>query len=489
MRRVVLLASLGAGASAIAACGSDSGSSDLDGGPTGDAGDPNALTCEHASGSRIKRVLLQHEDGTSDVLRLHDSEIGETCQFGLAADGSLRCIPRADGTPVASGRLMYTDAACTQPVARLDGALADPAPTIMQQLKAADCAQVASHWELGNVQVVEPGVTALYNLDNAGTCSQVLADGNPYVQVTREIPADELVAGTESWVGGRLQIRQVDGDDGSRWCDVIGAMQDQELDHLCGLVYGEDRAIRCLPLQRSTTSVFSDAACTTAFPAVITSPTCDTGYRFTWEGAGECGEVRVRALGAEVTEPIYQMGEMCQQQPLDDEQRVYRVGPAVSGTSFGELTREYLDVGARLERGDLTGAGVRLFRLQWRDTMLDAPCAFDTATDGVERCLPNDTPDSPVADVTTYYSDNACTATVTVGTWTSTCSPGLTPRFARELLDEGARIHPVEGPASALYELDGSGTCVALADLTGLYALGTPLSDTDMIGGEVVIDE
>ena len=489
LRRILVLAAMGPLAGVLAGCGSDSDPGASDAGPGEvDAGDPNALSCESRSGSRVRRVMREHEDGTSEFLRLHDAEIGETCAFGPAGDGSLRCIPAADGAPVAAGTVMYTDPACSARIARLATGLGEAPPTIMQQQIPSDdgCTSWRAHYRLGNQVGVEPGVTTLYTSDGVN-CSAVTADGNPYFEITGDMAPSELVGGEESWVGGRLRMRQVDGDDGVRWCDVTGDLRDGDLDdHSCHLGYGEDGAIRCLPRARGVSALFSDEACTAGLSVSITAPTCDSGYQFADESAGSCGERRIRALGAEVAPPVYTMAETCVAQPLTDEQEVYRVGPAVSGTSFASFSRDYRDLGGRLERGDLaSGEGVRLFRWQWRDSELDIACAFTPAGDAVPRCLPVSVREQAVATVITRYSDAGCSVPVRVATVNS-CDAG-TPVHAVEAGGGVSRVFPIAGPAAGpLYEVNGA--CVEIADLAPYFAVGAEIAASSFVAGEETLE-
>jgi hypothetical protein len=489
IRQLVVFAAVGPLAAALAGCGSgpvghrDAGPDQLD------AGDPNALSCDHRSGSRIRRVMRQHEDGTSEFLHLHDSEIGETCQFRAAGDGSLRCVPVADGTPVAPGQVRYIDAGCSVRLARLGTAVQDPPATILQQQVPSDdrCSNRVNHYLLGNQVGVEPGVTTIYTSDGVN-CTAVLADGNPYFEIIGDLAPSQLVGGEESWVGGRLRMRQIDGEDGSRWCDVTGDLRDADLDdHLCSIGFGEDGEYRCQPRTRAVRTVYGDDACMNELSVSVTAVECDSGYQFTDEIAGSCRERRVRARGSEVNDLIYTMtASGCQLDPLAEGQRVYRVGPAVSGTSFSAFTRTYLGSGGRLERGDLAAdGGLRLFRSIWRDTELDGPCQFAEAADGVPRCLPAAARERAVASVMVRYADESCMTQVRVAI-ADPCHPGV-PALALESGSGVARVYPIAGQAAGpLYEL--SGGCLPIADLTGYFSVGAEIAPTTFVAGEEVTE-
>lgn len=492
VRGVVLLAGLAA-AGLPAACGSSS-DSNADAGPGDipDGGDPNALDCEGRSGTRIRQVVRDHADGTSQFIRLHDSTLGETCVFGLASDSSLRCIPIADGSPFAAGAIMYTDPGCgtNNRIAQLTAAVGDPPPTHMQELVAggtADgCGAVTFNYELGEQAVIAPETT-IYRKDPDDQCVGVSAGSNPYFEIAAEVTPDELVAGTESWVGqGRIQQRRLEGDDGSRWCD-INSFRDLELETSCLLQYGEDNSIQCLPASLGIGNYFTDGACGagTELPLMVVPGECDTGARYAYQSASTtCAyRQRVRALGPEYTDPYFEMGGACTAvDPGDD--TPHQVGPAMSGTSFATFSRTFITAGGdRLERGDLDdGLGLRFFRFQWRDTMLDMACSFQTLADESIRCIPTGgSQEIPVATVVSLFSDNACTAPVQVGQIDLTCFGDAEPTHALE----GTKVYPLTGAAPATYRMEAA--CVEVTDMS-LYTLGAEMPPEMFVSGEEVTE-
>jgi len=487
---VVLLAGL-AGAGLPTACGSGS-DSNADAGPGDlpDAGDPNALDCEGRSGTRIRQVVRNQSDGSVEFLRLQDSELAETCNYGLASDGSLRCIPIADGSPFAGGAVMYTDPGCTNRIAQLAAAVGDPPPIYMQEVVAggsADgCAAVTRNYELGNQLAVDPATT-IYRQD-AVSCVGVTAGTSPYFEIASELAPDDLVAGTESWVGeGRVQTRRLDGDDGSRFCDAA-SFRDLELETSCVLQYGEDNSIECLPSPLPIGAFFSDAGCGTGteLPLMVVPGTCDTGARYAYQPAlAACNyRNRVRALGDEFTDPYFQMDGGCVQVDPPNESTAYRVGPALAGGSFSTFTHTFIDSGGdRLQRGDLeNGLGLRIhapeaFGEQWKDTMLDTPCAFETATDDMLRCLPSGSAQTPIGTVGQRFSDAACGTPVTVAEVNLACFGSAEPTWARE----GVHVYPVTGPAPATYRMEAS--CIQITDVA-VYSIGAEVTADMFVSGE-----
>lgn len=488
LRGVVLLAAL-AGAGLPSACGGDS-DSNADGGPDADpdGGDPNALDCDGRSGTRIHQVFRDHADGSREFLRLHDNVLEEACTYGLASDSSLRCIPVADGSPFAAGTLMYDMPGCAAAdrIAQLDAAIGDPPPTHMQQVVSAGssdgCAAVTFNYELGAARGdIVAGTTTIYRQD-PDTCTPVTAAANPYYDIAAVVAPDDLVAGAESWVGqGRVQQRRIDGDDGSRWCDV-DSFRDLELETSCQLQYGEDNSIQCLPSPLTVGAFFSEGACGAGneLPLMVVPGECDTGARYAFETAlAACNyRRRVRALGAEYGDPYFKMDGTCMEVMAPDDD-AYRVGPAISGTSFATFTRTFIaSGGTRLERGDLdNGLGLRFFRNLWLDTMLDMPCTFQELADETVRCIPSVNQEIPVATVTSLFSDSGCTAAVQVGQIVLDCFGSAQPTYALD----GTRVYPVTGPAPATYRMEAA--CVEVTDMA-VYSLGAEIMPDELVSGE-----
>jgi len=489
LRGVVLLAGLAA-AGLPSACGGDS-DSNRDGGPDADpdGGDPNALDCEGRSGTRISQVIRDHSDGSHQFLRLFDTDLGETCSYGLASDSSLRCIPLADGSPFAAGTVMFDAPGCaaTDRIAQLEAAVGDPAPTHMQQIVPAGssdgCAPVTFNYELGAARAdIVAGTTTIYRQD-PDTCTPVTAGSNPYYDIAAVLGPEDLVAGTESWVGqGRIQERRLDGDDGSRWCDT-DSFRDLELETSCLLQYGEDNTIQCLPSPLAIGAFFSEGACAAGseLPLMVVPGECDSGARYAFETAlPACNyRRRVRALGNGYNDPYFKMDGTCMEVTAPDD-TPYRLGPSISGTSFASFTRTYIASGGdRLERGDLdNGLGLRFFRFQWRDTMLDMPCSFQTLADMSVRCLPTaGSQEIPVATVTSLFSDAGCATPVQVGQIDLTCFGDAEPTHALD----GTKVYPVTGPAPATYRMEAA--CVQVTDMA-LFSLGTEIAPEMFVSGE-----
>ncbi|HUS67520.1 MAG TPA: hypothetical protein VMZ28_23445 [Kofleriaceae bacterium] len=482
----------GALAALIVACGSGGGGSDpdADGGPDdADAGaDSTALDCARKSGSRIRQVERVHSDDSDELLRLYDTELSVPCSFGAADDGSLRCLPQADGAPFAAGQIFYEDVDCTSSIARLDDALGPDAPDYMRQAYVSDdgCEVRTRFAELGN-QLLVPADATVYD----GGCNAVTAGTNPYFQITADLAPADLVEGTASWTdSGRVKQQKIDGADGSRVCSL--AMVDQDLDSApCTLAAAEDGATRCLPTPASLDDAFGNDVCDEPVSFALLDATCGEPSRYTTESTGgDCPKIRVRALLEEV-DAVYQLGDTCEPIALDDNQTLFLEGPAVSGTSFSAFTPVYSTPGDRLERVDLdNGEGLRLATDLWRDPTFDSAwCSFQVAEDGLDRCLPVDSDVSPVAQVSSsvFYSDGACGTQVKVGVPDLTCGREM-PKYAVEIVDGETLVYESLATWEADTLFENPGTCQAVADPTIYTHLSAELAAAMFVSGTEMIE-
>lgn len=466
----------------VSAC-SSSASATADAGPGADAGDPTALSCTPESGTRLRRVVRTAEDGSTEFLRFHDKMFDADCSYTAAADGALRCLPVVNNNPFAQGQVRYTDVGCTQPIAELTAAGIQPSPRylVSAALTEDGCSQVSTYYNLGMQQPITAGAT-IYGIVNGG-CSALTAGANDYYSITSELPVTSFIEGTVTATdSGRLSIQQVDASDGSRYCGTLDALHDSDLDTDCALHYGEDGAIRCLPQMLPQQQVFSDATCTQPLQIVLEDQTCPSPAHFTGVAlGGDCSyRLRVQALGDLISDPLYLNAGACG--PADTgAAKTYQVGPVVSVFSFAELTADNVPVGSRLERSDLVAGGLRLFRGQWLDTMLNTPCSFQAAADGSVRCLPAGTLQAPVAQLTSAFTDAACaTAAINVGSVATGCGMG-TPTYVVDPAGPN-RIYQAGALQTVQLYLASGGVCAAAPADRAFYAVGAEVTPDMFVG-------
>jgi hypothetical protein len=78
------------------------------------------------SGSRLKAIYYLGADGSKlQLAQWYDSQRGENCMFGMAADGNYRCLPSSAAYPAS----LFADAGCTQPLVEAYSGPGCAAPT------------------------------------------------------------------------------------------------------------------------------------------------------------------------------------------------------------------------------------------------------------------------------------------------------------------------------------------------------------------------
>jgi len=118
--------------------------------------------------------------------------------------------------------------------------------------------------------------------------------------------------------------------------------------------------------------------------------------------------------------------------------------------------------------------------VDWYDSVLKTPCAFQTGSDGVPRCYP-----SAVSAATLEFSDAACTAPA-LGVYVAACNPPQAVAEVGRTCGGPGRFFAV-GPKSAaatVYTKDASG-CRARAVDTGResFALGSEFPASSLVSG------
>lgn len=472
--------------------GAEDGGDDGENGDDGndDAGPAPAELCVGASGERIRRVIRRHDDGTSEAIALRDTEFGGNCQFQPDREGTLRCMPVQDGRPFGIAQRYYTDSACTSMIADFSF-VEDAPPGYAVGFEGGTCSIVFHYYELGAQLSFPEGTTIYYLSVPGGVCTPTTADSSPgtrYFQVTSEIPLERFVAGAES-IGsaGRLGVRQVEGDDGSRSCERAGSLRDSALGgHPCSLAEGEDRVSRCLPQPISLTSVSTDIQCANPIDAAEVS-TCGAALDYTQEAVEpRCySRWRIRDLGEELTGTLYRdTFDGCSLAPADN--RYFRTGEVVDPTDFAELAQERVALGGRLERIDLVGDGVRVDRPIWYDTEIDAVCDFRSAADGAIRCLPGPT-QIPEAYATTFYSDSSCKVqTAEHAFFNDGCETGREPRYVVKYAG-GYRLFALGEPITEpRYWWEGG--CAQVPASTRLYSIGAEVALDSFVSGSEEVE-
>lgn len=95
---------------------------------------PDAHADPNTSGSRLKARRFIGDDGSSQFVGWHDSQLNLDCGFGKAADGAMRCLPSA------SPGILFSDSSCQSPIFLNTKGCAPPAYVAQTIPSAAACA-------------------------------------------------------------------------------------------------------------------------------------------------------------------------------------------------------------------------------------------------------------------------------------------------------------------------------------------------------------
>ena len=136
------------------------------------------------AGTRLKVRTLTSDDGAKQQIGFFDSEVGVACTFGLASDGTQRCMPITQATLTTN---FFGDISCTTRVA-ISGCADVPAfaRESVGTCGAADFYQVTGAHS-GGVYVL-----------NGPTCSAVAAPPVGAFDIGPAIPASTWMKAVES---------------------------------------------------------------------------------------------------------------------------------------------------------------------------------------------------------------------------------------------------------------------------------------------------
>jgi hypothetical protein len=490
--RIALLLSILAGCGFIAknppegeGAGDAGGAGDRDGGSQ-----EEAELCTGASGSRIVRLVRQHDDGSSEAVGLHDTEFDADCQFRTDGDGTVRCLPVQNNRPFGLAQPVFRDASCTDRVVQIPSS-SNPIPVYGVIHSFGACSAQQSWFQLGGALSIPEGTT-LYFM-NAGVCTATTAGpSGRYYALGAELTSDRFVAATETQEGtGRLAVRVVEGEDGSRVCDREGPLLDGDLGgHPCSLEHAEDGVLRCLPQGISTTRVSSEEDCSPTEPAAQINDACGTVLTHTRELAmpGCASFWRVRELGSQLAGPVY----------LDDidlgcyagaDYRFHVLGPVVAAESFVQISIVHGPGATRLRRLDLVADGLRVDRPYWYDSEYDLHCRFLATPDGASRCVPFAVGQERQATLVDVYTDPACEgASTRYALYDEPCGNGVTPKLAVASTVDGPRFYALgAAPAAGTY-YHYTSSCQQVSSSGQLFAVGAEVPSSAFVAGTMTLE-
>jgi hypothetical protein len=286
---------------------------------------------------------------------------------------------------------------------------------------------------------------------------------------------DRLIARTFSFPGGT---------------PVQTSWYDQELEAPCSFGVAADGQLRCIPQARQASLYYPGADCSGSGPLIIqVLPPCEAGaegFALVSEEATCPASTRAFRLGALHGGRVYsRRPDGSCYEVWRDPATTYYEAEEVAAT--GMVAAERAPVGAgRLRRYvDFAEDGARQHTSEFRDIELGGTCTVTWATDGVERCVPGDSPIYPTFPAS---SDASCSDDVT---WVPPCWQSKFIGLEQELSGCGeshrayelGEILPEETP---LY-FESDGECFQLEDEFGQGTIRrfTEVDPSRMFGPEI----
>jgi hypothetical protein len=446
---------------------------------------PPALTCIGKSGTRLRQVVRQDDDGASVVVRLVDTHFNDDCAFTAAFDGSLRCLPTApifrdaDATFADAG-IFYKSSDCTGPlVAEVHSSGTPPTYAAVNSLAAGGCTSVTHYYQLGADVTLASGALLYFKSNNH--CNAEQPGAYPHRELGAELPISGFVAGTKARIeSGRLDEIAFDGEDGARQCDTNDFIDGGNADTSCQPYYVDDGKIRCIPQTTFVTPVYPNASCTGSATEIADVEACYAGVQLAAQG-DSCFRQKLFSLGTRLDTggpPLY-TGSVGSCTAWDSTTRQAFGLLPYAADQLAPFHRDFVRPGSRLKRGDLvTDDGLRIFRTLWKDDQLGANCTFRAGSDGKLRCMPTASivaPDS--AQLVSLYTDAVCSLPIQVGSFDASCAgSGAAPAF----IDGGAHVFTVGSVHMAPLYIKGA-TCTA--DPKMHYDLGSEVLPDNFVAG------
>jgi hypothetical protein len=434
------------------------------------------------SGTRLKLVWNELEDGTRTWRDIYDSVLDQRCTIYPWSDGNRYCVPR-DAT------LAFTDAACTQPLVVVTTnacASAGPAARYVASGEYVCGDFTYEHLYVGTTEVAP---TPYYTLLD-GACMGPTPNPSARYFTASEVTTADLAAVTDTPdpTTGRYARRLYRSDDGF---SLLASLYDTTLAQKC--TPGPDAGAPCSP-SVANGGDFNDSACTDRV-VHVRNPGCAAPALASYLDIGDCTS-RVVQLGAPAAtpSPVYTFiangsSFMCGPTSEQAGDTFFALGSEiVLPTSTRSLTAL---PGHRLQYIDhaLDGASYRDPFVH--DTSLDLDCGVSPDANDALRCLPRS---DTLTTSDYYYTDPACTQLIHVVPYAITpCNPGLFDYGAS--YDFGAcglvptlyTLAPssYSGP---LYYQSFSQPCTAVGPGATLYDVGPPIDPAAFAAATVVID-
>jgi hypothetical protein len=447
------------------------------------------------AGSRLRAIYLAPADGPRQFAGLYDGKRGMKCDFFLATDGRLRCLPTTGDVGQLRGDV-YSDQGCSTP---------QPIGIAVQ-----NC--TVPHFALGQGESMCGTEVHPLGMERTGPIYMMgrgfgLACPNIYIQ-TRYYDAGPAIAPAEfvdaelvtDRTGARLGALYAVASDGTR---VLTSLLDTALGTPCRITPGSGQAsgtLWCAPELKTSDAGFVDPDCKIPAGRVAEQSPCSSpagppaALVQSLRGDGnvcEFGGARLFEIGAALAPSAvtYYLDQgVCRRAANPSTSTgLVRAGREVS---LPTLRREAAAGPGRLQAVDhVDQQGVRTAsKTEWMDQARQELCEFKTASDDQLRCL-------PLFPGDLYYADSACSRMVMP--WTPLpCRAGppttvvsqevLTCGTRHRFYQRGARLPAA--PTRTLF-MRTNGTCSSFEQSAPeAYEVGPEIPPTDFVAGALTME-
>lgn len=281
--------------------------------------------------TRLTTRLYSGEDGSvlcPPEAELFDRELATPCATGTAEGGSLRCLPPGTGTAT-----FFSDSACTTLVTLAVGTTTceAPPPGFVRTTVGDGCERGERVTDVGAMSEV-----SRYQMSVEECVPSVTPVDVAYFDLVGDLPPDTFVAVGEEVLAGTERLQRVVATTDDGFAMPTSQWQDTRLGARCSFEMATDGVIRCLPLGRGISTVFSDDACTEPVRAVLGDPCAAEPPTHAREGIGG-GRIRIFELAPEPA-TVYEVdGDCVAVDPAVAP--AYLLGPELAPTSFVEGVR------------------------------------------------------------------------------------------------------------------------------------------------------
>ncbi len=392
-------------------CGDDAATGGAGAGAGGGGGaGGGAANPRWTSGERLK-IVVQRAGDAEQFFSIQDTVLGQECDVSTAADGQLRCVPRARGSVV------YADAACTQPIVASYGDPCAPQAPMTASQYEPDPSGCGLDWqrsfEVGAAITTPP--PTIFMRDPQGGCYDA-GVGAELFALGPEIPPESMAAISvvEEPRGDALRARWQESDDGFRLLDYVA----YDVVHQNECTASDGFAVPvCAPFTLyGSTGYFADATCSGGgglyvLSATDTCPTPTLGVVAQTDPTDACVyEPHVYVVGDPVSPAYVEDGLGGCVEQGDPNLRFLALGAQIPDEELPAV--EWVDEGTgpvRLRSAYAAGAPLlRGGNFVREDGQLCFPYSFQ---DGVVRCGPPTLAYSG-SGASRLYADASCTQIV-----------------------------------------------------------------------------